>query len=396
MTICRLIKGEPMDPQLIEKAYTKYSDIFNSKPEWMVFAPGRVNLIGEHTDYSDGFVFPLAINMGIVIAFTSRDDDELKLFSLDFNEKFEQRISKSKKEEPSWREYIKGVIWALNKSGYKLKGIQGVFTGDLPIGAGLSSSAALEVATAKAFCIASEIEIIRKNLAKICQKAEREWVGVNVGIMDQLISSIGRSGYAVQLDCRTLEWKYFPIPESACFVIMDTNTRRELSHSEYNTRHKEVEKAADVLGVTHLRDATYSLLQNYKDQLPSSIYNRARHVITENDRVHAFGSAMEANDLQRMGDLLNESHESLRRDFEVSSRELDIIVQLSREQNECYGARMTGAGFGGCALALIEKGEIDPFTKKVTDQYFVKTGIRPNIFKVESNDGVQAFKYGDD
>lgn len=396
MTICRLIKGEPMDPQLIEKAYTKYSDIFNSKPEWMVFAPGRVNLIGEHTDYSDGFVFPLAINMGIVIAFTSRDDDELKLFSLDFNEKFEQRISKSKKEEPSWREYIKGVIWALNKSGYKLKGIQGVFTGDLPIGAGLSSSAALEVATAKAFCIASEIEIIRKNLAKICQKAEREWVGVNVGIMDQLISSIGRSGYAVQLDCRTLEWKYFPIPESACFVIMDTNTRRELSHSEYNTRHKEVEKAADVLGVTHLRDATYSLLQNYKDQLPSSIYNRARHVITENDRVHAFGSAMEANDLQRMGDLLNESHESLRRDFEVSSRELDIIVQLSREQNECYGARMTGAGFGGCALALIEKGEIDPFTKKVTDQYFVKTGIRPNIFKVESTDGVQAFKYGDD
>lgn len=395
MTICRLIKGEPMDPQLIEKAYTKYSDIFNSKPEWMVFAPGRVNLIGEHTDYSDGFVFPLAINMGIVIAFTSRDDDELKLFSLDFNEKFEQRISKSKKEEPSWREYIKGVIWALNKSGYKLKGIQGVFTGDLPIGAGLSSSAALEVATAKAFCIASDIEISKENLAKICQKAEREWVGVNVGIMDQLISSIGRSGYAVQLDCRTLEWKYFPIPESACFVIMDTNTRRELSHSEYNTRHKEVEKAADVLGVTHLRDATYSLLQNYKDQLPSSIYNRARHVITENDRVHAFGSAMKANDLQRMGDLLNESHESLRRDFEVSSRELDIIVQLSREQNECYGARMTGAGFGGCALALIEKGEIDPFTKKVTDQYFVKTGIRPNIFKVESTDGVQAFKYGD-
>jgi galactokinase len=382
-----------MDPQLIKKAYTKYSELFNSKPERIVFAPGRVNLIGEHTDYSDGFVFPLAINMGIVIAFTSRNDDELKLFSLDFDENIDQRISTFEKEEAGWREYIKGVAWALHESGYELKGFQGVFTGDLPIGAGLSSSAALEVAAAEAFCIASDIKISKRNLAKVCQKAEREYVGVNVGIMDQFISALGRSGCAVQLDCRTLGLEYFPIPENACLVVMDTNTRRELSHSEYNTRHREVEKAADILGVTHLRDATYSLLQNFKDQLPSPIYNRTRHVITENDRVHAFGSAMEANDLQRMGELLNESHKSLRRDFEVSSRELDIIVQLSQDQNECYGARMTGAGFGGCALALIEKGAIETFTKKVTDRYFVKIGIRPNIFKVESTDGVHAVTY---
>lgn len=393
MIECRMIEGEPVDSQLIKKVYTKYCEIFNAKPEWLVFAPGRVNLIGEHTDYSEGFVFPLAIDKGIIIAFTSRGDDRLKLCSLDFEENLDLRISQFEKEGPGWREYIKGVAWVIRKSGHELNGFQGVFAGNLPIGAGLSSSAALEVATGKAFCIVSEINISNTDLAKICQKAEREWVGINVGIMDQLISAKGKSGYALKLDCRTLEAEYYSIPENGCFVVMDTNTRRELSHSEYNTRHKEVKKAADILGVTHLRDATTTLLQNKKDQLPTPIYNRAKHVITENERVHAFGLAMEEDDLKKMGDLLNESHESLRNDFEVSSRELDTMVELSRDQNGCYGARMTGAGFGGCALALIDKETIEPFTRKVSSLYREITGITPNIFKVEGMDGVHSFTY---
>ena len=382
-----------VDPLIKRKIYTKYIDLFDKKPDLMIFAPGRVNLIGEHTDYSDGFVFPLAINLGIFTAFTPRNDRKLKLYSLDFDEILDEEISDFQKGTGDWRDYIMGVASALEESGYELNGLQGVFTGNLPIGAGLSSSAALEVASAMAFCTASGIEIPKDELAKICQKAERDWVGVKVGIMDQLISAKGKSGYALKLDCRSLETEYYPIPESTCFVVMDTNTRRALSHSDYNTRHAEVAQAADDLGVTHLRDASRSLLENNKYHMQPVIYNRAKHVITENERVHAFGSAMKTNDLQKMGELLNDSHRSLRDDFNVSSRELDIIVKLSREQKGCYGARMTGAGFGGCALALIDEGILESFTNQVHERYADITGIHPNIFKVESVNGVHTFFY---
>ena len=387
-----MVKSEKVSPRLIQKVYKKYLHFFKSKPEMMVFAPGRVNLIGEHTDYSEGFVFPIAINMGIVIGFSPRDDDKLSLYSLDFDQYFDQKISDFEKGTINWDEYLKGVAWGLKKAGYKLKGLQGVFAGDLPIGAGLSSSAALEIAAAKSFCVASGIDMPKKVLAKICQKAEYEWVGVNVGIMDQLISATGRMGYALKLDCRTLETEYFSIPENICFVVMDTNTRRELSHSDYNTRHEEVRMAEDILGI-RLRDASLSMLMKKKDQMPSVLYKRAKHVITENLRVHEFGLAMETNDLERMGDLLNESHRSLRDDYQVSSKELDIIVSSSQVQRGCYGARMTGAGFGGCALALIDKEKLDDFTKGLSRLYKERTGIKPDIFKVESNNGVYAFTY---
>jgi galactokinase len=386
-------QGEYVDPKLIQEVAQKYIGLFDSKPEMFVFAPGRVNLIGEHTDYSDGFVFPLAIDMGILIAFTPRADAKMKLYSLDFEEYLELDISKFTKGNGNWQEYIKGIAWAIEGSGFPVKGFQGVFAGNLPIGAGLSSSAALEVAAAKAVCLTSDIEISNKLLAKICQKAECDWVGVKVGIMDQLISALGKSGYAMKLDCRTLETEYYPLPESICFVVMDTNTRRELTHSEYNTRHEEVKKAAQILGVSHLRDANLSLLNRKKDELPSVIYRRAKHVITENERVHTFGKAMEAEDLQKLGGLLNKSHKSLRDDFEVSSKELDIMVGLSQGQKGCYGARMIGAGFGGCALALIDNDHVNSFTKEVSRLYMEKTGIKTNIFKVESVNGVHAFVY---
>ena len=379
-----------MDSLLNEKIQDKYHVLFKSNPECVVFAPGRVNLIGEHTDYSEGFVFPVAINMGISVAFSPSDDGQVKLYSLDFDDYLDQRITDFTRGEDNWKEYVKGVAWALNGSGFELKGFRGVFAGNLPIGAGLSSSAALELAIAKAFCFVNDIEVSNTELAKICRRAEREWVGVNVGIMDQLISAKGKSGHALKLDCRTLQTEYLLIPKNICFVVMDTNTRRELSHSEYNTRHQEVEKAASILGVNYLRDATKKALENNRDQMPPLIYRRAKHVITENERVNAFGKAIRDSDLEKMGDLLNASHKSLRNDFEVSSRELDTVVALSQIQVCCYGARMTGAGFGGCALALVDEDKLDYFTKNVKEQYTEKTGIDPNIFKVESSDGVHA------
>ena len=382
-----------MDPNLREKVINKFLDFFKEKPEILVYAPGRVNLIGEHTDYSEGFVFPLAIDLGIVIAFSPRDGDHISLYSLDFDEYLDQNISEFSKSDDKWKEYIKGVAWALKDSGFKLKGFKGVFAGNLPIGAGLSSSAALEVAIAKTFSLTSDVAVPRKELAKLCRRAEREWVGVNVGIMDQLISAVGKSGHAVKLDCRTLDIEYFQVPQNICFVVMDTNTRRELSHSEYNTRHEEVKRASSILGVDYLRDATLSYLNKFQADMSATIYKRAKHVITENLRVHSFGEAMRDGDLNKMGIFLNESHKSLRDDFNVSSRELDIIVALSQDQESCYGARMTGAGFGGCALALIDEENLASFKTEVDEQYTKQTGIQPNLFKVESSEGVYSVNY---
>jgi galactokinase len=371
-----------------QKVFDRYLDLFQKEPALMVFAPGRVNLIGEHTDYSDGFVFPVAINLGIVFAFSPRNDRLIKLYSLDFNQWLDQDISTFSKGDINWTEYIKGVGWALLESGFELKGFQGVLGGNLPIGAGLSSSAALEIAAAKSYCISSGIDLTNKNLAKIGLKAESDWIGLNVGIMDQLISATGKKGYAVMLDCRTLETNYIQIPQSIDFVVLDTMTRRTLSHSAYNTRQREVTHAAQILSVPALRDANFSLLEDKKEMMPERIYRRARHVISENRRVHEFSTAMKRNDLKELGLLLNDSHRSLKEDYQVSSKSLDVIVQLAQAQPGCFGARMTGAGFGGCALAMVEKAAINSFTKQVSLGFAADMGIEPREFTVQSSDGV--------
>jgi galactokinase len=377
-----------MENLLKEIVVRKFHNLYDSDPEFVVFAPGRVNLIGEHTDYSDGFVLPFAINLGIVLAFSPTNNDQIDIHAIDFDQLFSQKVSKNSKGPADWTAYIKGVIWALKSQIVQLNGFQGVVAGNLPIGAGLSSSAALEVAAAKALCISSNVDLSSPKLAQICQRAEREWVGVNVGIMDQLISACGKRGHAVKLDCRTLETEYVLIPDGICFVVLDTNTRRELSHSAYNKRSEEVELAAQILKVPALRDASLTMLTKEKDKFPSTIYRRARHVISENDRVHAFISAMKNHDLQKMGQLLNESHISLRDDFKVSSEELNIIVDIARAQPGCYGARMAGAGFGGCALAMVDGCFLDDFIHNVHHEYKKQTNIEPPIFSVESSDGV--------
>ena len=375
-----------LDRLIIEEFQKRYK----ISPKFLISAPGRVNLIGEHTDYSEGFVMPVAINLGIFITMTPSNSQVVDIYSMDYEEHKYFNLQKHTKKAGGWEEYIKGVAWALHDEGHKLKGWQAVMTGNIPIGAGLSSSAALEVASVKAFCLSGDFDLSPISIAKISRKAECNWVGVNVGIMDQLISAAGRQGHAVMLDCRTMQMEYVPIPSGISFIVLDTMTRRELSKSDYNTRHKEVIAASRILGVPLLRDATFDLLAGKKASMPDTIFRRAKHVITENERVHAFNQAMRRSDLIGMGKIINESHASLKNDFDVSSKELDLIVDIAQNDPACLGARMTGAGFGGCALALIKDENADDFIQNVRNAYSDKTGLQANIFKVNSTQGVQA------
>lgn len=362
---------------------------YNTGPAAIVSAPGRINLIGEHTDYTGGFVLPVAIDRDVTIAFSPRKDDLVRVYSMDFDDEIEIHLVKFENEQNRWAEYIQGMAWALIDAGYPLSGWQGIVSGNIPIGAGMSSSAALEIAAGMTFCLASHVEISPTKLALIAQKAERDWVGVNVGIMDQLISAAGRADHAMLLDCRSLAFDFVPIPDQLSFIVLDTLTRRELTHSAYNTRQEEVIEATKYLGLESIRAVNLELLQQKQTTLPGVLYRRVRHIVTENDRVNQFAEAMRNIDFIMMGELINSSHASLRDDFEVSSDALNLMVNLAQNHHECLGARMMGAGFGGCALALLRKGAENVFTRDVSATYQEKTEIEPNIFIVISADGVR-------
>lgn len=380
-----------MKSNLTDMILSAYECRYKQKSSFIVSAPGRINLIGEHTDYSEGFVLPVAIDRSVNIAFTPREDNIVHAYSLDFDEDMKVRLDNLTPGHGGWKDYIMGMAWAMMDSGLELTGWQGVIVGNIPIGAGLSSSAALEVGVGKTFCISSDFDLSPANLAIISRKAESDWVGVNVGIMDQLISAAGKKNHALLLDCRTLSFDYVPVPEQISFIVLDTKTRRELTHSNYNARHEEVKKAAEILDLPSLRDASPSLIEKFQNKLPPILFRRAKHVVTENERVTHFTKAMRNSDLILMGKLMNESHASLKDDYEVSSCELDLIVELAQNQANCIGARMMGAGFGGCALALLKNDDTSLFTKKVFDSYYSKTSIEPHIFKVESTSGVQGY-----
>lgn len=361
---------------------------FNENPSAIVSAPGRINLIGEHTDYSEGFVLPVAIDRNVTISFSPRIDDILHIYSMDFDADIKIHLNAIKRGHGGWVEYISGMAWALMEAGFQLSGWEGVIAGNIPIGAGLSSSAALEVATGKAFCLSSSIDLSPTQLALISRKAESDWVGVNVGIMDQLISAAGKENHAVLLDCRSLNYEYVPIPDQISLVVLDTMTRRELTQSEYNARYEEVNLVAKTLGVEYLRDATIDMLKEKKAMLTPTLFRRGKHVIAENQRVIDFTIAMRNSDLLLMGSLINASHNSLRDDFGVSSKELDLIVSLAQNQSSCLGARMMGAGFGGCALALLSNHDVESFSRDIFHAYQAETNIEPHIFNVKSSNGV--------
>ncbi len=373
---------------------TNFFNYFNAKPQFIARAPGRVNLIGEHTDYNDGFVLPMAIDREALIALTPRADGEVHIRSMDYESDCVFSLNNLTRDK-GWGEYIKGVAYVLQSSGYELRGFNAMLTGDIPRGAGLSSSAAVELAAARAFSSASGFEWDAPRMAQLAQKAENEWVGVNCGIMDQMASAACKKGFALFLDCRSLEVQHAPLPENISAVILDTSTRRGLVESAYNERRSQCEEAARWFGVKALRDVNVDdekwLMVNGKWNIESGLSEvaakRARHIVTENARVLEAVKVMKDGNIKRLGELFNASHDSLRDDFEVTNDALNMMVECARAQASCYGARMTGAGFGGCAVALVEKDKADEFVSAVSSLYKQRSGLDASIYVCNASEG---------
>jgi len=376
-----------------ERVTEIFRSFYGSEPELIVRAPGRVNLIGEHTDYNDGFVLPMAIDRAIWMALRPRDDGRVRLFSVDFDETVHFDLTDLAHSTIGWAEYVIGTAWALQGAGYRLAGWEGVFAGDVPVGAGLSSSEALELATARAFAAASDLAWEPAQMALACLQAENEWLGLNCGIMDQMISAAGVAGHALLIDCRTLDSEAVALPPGVAVVVLDTATRRGLVDSAYNERQEQCEQAAALLGVVALRDVSLADLEGAVPELPPLPYKRARHVISENARTLAAVAAMPGDTNPdsgvALGKLMNESHANLRDDFEVSSDELNVMVELAQGQAGCLGARMTGAGFGGCAVALVRTESVDGFAEVIAREYEAKVGLEPAIYICQATDGAE-------
>ena len=367
-----------------------FQDEFGEAPTHIVRAPGRVNLIGEHTDYNDGFVFPMAIDRATFIALRPRADNKVVAISLDMDDRREFALDDlSRPAKTDWIDYLVGVAWALQDRGYRLRGWEGVVSGDVPIGSGLSSSAALELVTARAFYEVSGFEWDAGAMALAGQTAENEWLGVKCGIMDQMISAAGIADRALLIDCRSLETASAPLPPHTVVVILDTNTRRGLVDSKYNERRAQCEAAARHFGVPALRDVDRESFARREHELEALMRRRARHVITENERTLRARDAMNAGDPVTLGQLMIESHISLRDDFEVSSPALDAIVDCANAKAACFGARMTGAGFGGCAVALVKAETAAEFAERVRACYHAATGNEPIIYVTGASRGAE-------
>ncbi|MFZ1040107.1 MAG: galactokinase [Anaerolineales bacterium] len=367
----------------VSESFVKH---FGVQPSLIVRAPGRVNLIGEHTDYNDGFVLPMAIDRGMCIAVRPRTDCVVRIRSLDFETETVFSLDDLKKEQ-GWAEYLKGIAYILQAEGCELSGWEGVMMGDVPRGSGLSSSAAVEMATARVFASISNLKWDAAYMARIGQRAENEWVGVNCGIMDQMASAACKEGHALFLDCRSLKIQHVPLPERVAIVVMDTSTRRGLVDSAYNERRSQCEEAARFFGVKALRDVSLDEFEKRKSGLREVVMRRARHIITDDQRVLDAVQAMQANDVVRLGNILNAGHISLRDDFEITNDALNQIVEAAQEQSSCYGARMTGGGFGGCAIALVDAGKVNAFVDSVEKAYRKKSGLDPQIYVCKASAG---------
>ena len=357
-------------------------------------APGRVNLIGEHTDYNDGFVMPAALNFSTFVSISQPSDGKLEIFSENFHESVSVDLTARPRPRGDWSDYVVGVALMLQAAGYTVRGARLNIRGEVPIGSGLSSSAAIEVATACALVAISEINIDRVELAKLCRRAENEFVGARVGIMDQFVSLHGQAKKALLLDCRSLDYELLPLSQEAHLVVCNTMVKHELASSEYNQRREECEAGVKHLAqvlphITALRDVTLEQLEAYGKDLPDVIYRRCRHVITENERVLKAGDALKRHDLAEFGWLMYESHRSLRDDYEVSCPELDIMVDLASRIEGVYGARMTGGGFGGCTVNLVTNEHVAEFKRAIAAGYEQKTKLKPEIFVCETADGAR-------
>ncbi len=381
-----------------------FAQRFGRAPEGIAEAPGRVNLIGEHTDYNEGFVFPVAIDRTALVAFASRADRQVRADSLDFDEKDVFSLEDIRRRDgDAWSNYVRGVAAVLQAAGHGLGGLDVAIQGDVPIGAGLSSSAALEVAVLGAFRAACDLAIEARDAALLAQRAENEFVGVGCGIMDQMAALLGRRDHALLIDCRSLETEPVPLnlgQHGLKIVVADTGVRRQLSDSAYNERREECQQALELLGnVTpyqkprSLRDITPEYLEAMGGDLPDELLRRARHVVRENERVLKSVEALRQGELEAFGGLLYSSHESLADDYEVSSAELDLMVELARTVDGVVGARMTGAGFGGCTVSLVREEALERFGREVIEAYRQRTGLPAEMYVCEVIDGLRVIPY---
>jgi len=356
-------------------------------------APGRVNLIGEHTDYNDGFVMPAAVGFSTYVAITERPDRKLLIHSKEFPEHFKfdlDRLPESRTRR--WCDYVLGVARVLQQRGYSLPGANLLVHGDVPIGAGLSSSAAIEVASALAMISVGKFEIALPEVAKLCRQAENEFVGARVGIMDQFVACMAKKGQALLLDCRSLDFQFVPIPSAIRLVVCNTMVKHDLATGAYNTRREECEQGVRYFAsknpeVRALRDVSVEMLERYADDLPAVIRKRCTHVVRENQRTIALSQSLAAGDWSRVGQLMRDSHRSLRDLYEVSCRELDVMVDAAEGLPGFVGGRMTGGGFGGCTINLVRYSDADEFAAKVAEFYREATGITPQTYLCSAGEG---------
>ncbi len=375
----------------IQNVTTSFADVFGYQPSHLIQAPGRVNLIGEHTDSNDGFVLPCAINYQTVVAAAKRQDTRIRVVACDYQnavDEFDLNAPIEFQPDNMWANYIRGVVKCLIERGYSLCGLDITVSGNVPQGAGLSSSAALEVVIGQTFKVLLNLEISQQEIALNAQQAENEFVGCNCGIMDQLISSEGHENHALLIDCRDLTTQAVSLPSEMVVMIINSNKQRGLVDSEYNTRREQCEAAARQFGVKALRDVTLEQLNTRLNELDEVVARRARHVITENDRTCKAAQALAAGDIHTVAELMAQSHMSMRDDFEITVPEIDILVDLIKtEIGEQGGVRMTGGGFGGCVVALVPPAFVERVRTAVETQYQAATGLQASIYVCQATQG---------
>ncbi len=373
---------------------TTFEKLFKSSPI-IIEAPGRINLIGEHTDYNDGFVLPAAIDKKATFAMAPNNEDIFRFYAADLDQKYETKSIELAPPDYSWANYLLGVLAQFEKEGVELTGIDCVFESNIPIGSGLSSSAAIECGFAFGLNQIYYSGFSNNQLAKMAQKAEHEYAGVMCGIMDQFASFFGKKGEVFRLDCRDHSYEYFPFEmEEYIIALCDTHVKHELASSEYNLRRQQCEKGVAILQktdpkITALRDVDEAIMIKYKDHFDPLTYKRCLYVVKENERVLKACDALENNDLSTFGKLMYKSHDGLQHDYEVSCKELDILVDLTRKMEEVPGSRMMGGGFGGCTINLIKKSFVSDFKENISSEYLRLTGKETQIYFVNIGDGVK-------
>lgn len=385
----------------IQELVDKFFEVYGSAPHFVVRAPGRVNLIGEHTDYNDGYVLPVAIDRDVLIAGAPTPDMLMSLYSVNFDRVSAFNLDRVIRKDAlnKWSDYPRGVAVMLQRRRKRLLGANLAIQGDVPLGSGLSSSAALEVASTMMFKALNEFEMEGPEMALLCQAAENEFVGVNCGIMDQFISCLGRKDHALFVDCRTLDHESVPLPaQGVKIIIADTMKKRGLVDSEYNLRRAQCEEAVSIFrsympGVKALRDVTVADFRAHGSGLPPTVRRRAEHVVFENERVIKSVEALRAGKIALFGRLMNQSHESLRDNYEVSCRELDVMVDAARKVPGVYGSRMTGAGFGGCTVSIVADEAVEEFLERVPEEYKARIGVEPTVYVCTAENGAEVLPY---